>query len=208
MVHGHQRKCHSGTKTWVDTHNARNRRQNVTVHLIENIHYLYWNADITAFGPLRSIKGFPAHREVDGPIQFWLQYWKSCESKYPAAFDPSIVKTMIAVESSFKADARSRSSTATGLLQVTNSARRDLSGAKSRRGYRLVRNQIVSVEQTDLFDPLVNIAAATRWLAVKVTTMPAGNLKNTFNLLKAYYDWSDKGAAYAEKVLRPYDQSQ
>lgn len=206
VVRGHQRLCNSGTLTWVDAHNARNIKRTLKVHLVENIHFLYWNAKLDGYANLKTIKGFPAHHEIDIAIQFWIDYWKEQGLKFPHDFDPLIVKALIAIESRFDPRASARTSTATGLMQVTNTTRRDLSGQK-RNGYRLIKDQIVSVNLVDLKDPLINIAVGTRWLAAKVTQIPRGNTLNTFSLLKAYNQWNSEGDAYAKKVLDLYEQS-
>ncbi len=91
-------------------------------------------------------------------------------------------------------------------MQVTNTTRRELSGQK-RKAYRLVKDQIVSVSQVDLKDPVINIAAGTRWLAAKVLQIPGGNKLKPHNLIKAYNQWNEEGEAYAKKVLDLYEQS-
>ena len=70
-----------------------------------------------------------------------------------------------------------------------------------------MKDQIVSVSQVDLKDPVINIAAGTRWLAAKVLQIPGGNKLNTHNLIKAYNQWNEEGEAYAKKVLDLYEQS-
>ena len=132
IVHGYQRICHSGKPTWVNTHLARNKSKAKTIYLEENIWFLYWNADVDKYDELKGIKGFAAFHEVDIPIQFWLDYWRSQGLKYPRSFDPLIVKTMIAAESSFDPDAvtKDKRSTATGLLQITTTARQDMWGRR------------------------------------------------------------------------------
>lgn len=207
VVRGHRRTCHSGTRTWVDAHNAKNPKAGKTAYLKENIHYLYWNADLDDYEDLKAIKGFPAHHEIDAAILFWLDHWESQGLKFPDDLDPLVIKAMMAIESSFNPNTTSRRSTAAGLMQVTGTARRNLGGSKDKHGYRFIRNELVTVEQIDLKDPLVNVAAATRWLSAKFSAIPSGNVKNTFNMLKAYNDWSDDGAAYAEKVLQLYKKS-
>ena len=206
VVRGHQRICGSGTRTWVDAHNAKNPKRTKSALLAENIHYLYWNAELEDYDDLKAIKGFPAHHEIDVAIQFWIDHWKAQGLKFPSDFDPLVVKAIIAIESSFNPSAASRISTATGLMQVTNTTRRELSGQK-RKAYRLVKDQIVSVSQVDLKDPVINIAAGTRWLAAKVLQIPGGNKLNTHNLIKAYNQWNEEGEAYAKKVLDLYEQS-
>ena len=206
VVRGHERICHSGTRTWVDAHLAKNPGGNKSMHLKENLFYLYWRRKITPSVPINSIKGFPAHHEVDALIQFWIAYWQDQGLKFPDGFDPLIVKVIMAVESSFNVMAASKQSTAVGLMQVTGTARIDLSGRK-RDGFRYIRNQLISVSHTDLQDPLINIAVAIRWLAVKFAAIPKGNDRTVFNMLKAYNDWGPAGEAYAKRVLQLYERS-
>jgi soluble lytic murein transglycosylase-like protein len=193
VVRGHQRICGSGTRTWVDAHNAKNPKRTKSALLADNIHYLYWNAELEDY-------------ELDVAIQFWIDYWKAQGLKFPSDFDPLVVKAIIAIESSFNQSAASRISTATGLTQVTNTTRRELSGQK-RKADRLVKDQIVSVSKVDLKNPVINIAAGTKWLAVKFGAIPTENTRNTYNMLRAYNQWNEKGDAYAKKVLQLFEQS-
>lgn len=205
IVRGHNRTCHSGTKTWVDAHNAKNPARGKLVYLSENLSYLYWNADLKKYHDLKAIKGFPAHHELDALIQFWLDYWRLQGLKYPDDLDPLVVKAMVAYESSFNPSATSNQSTATGLIQMTNTARLDLSGRKLNGG-QYIKDQAVSITQADLKDPLINIAAAMRWLAAKYGSIPSRQEKTTFNLLQAYNSQKE-GTKYAEKIMQLYQQS-
>ncbi|MEQ1876938.1 MAG: transglycosylase SLT domain-containing protein, partial [Bdellovibrionia bacterium] len=120
VVRGHERICHSGTRTWVDTHIRRNRGAIPKILLIEIIHYLYWNSKKKS-ERVGKVFGFSENAELDAVIHFWLMYWKEQGLKFPAALDPLWIKTIIAVESSFEPQAKTKveGSSATGLIQIT-----------------------------------------------------------------------------------------
>ena len=48
-------------------------------------------------------------------------------------------------------------------------------------------------------DPVVAIAAGTRWLSYKYSKIPSGSEKNVFNMIKNYYSWNEDGQAYAKR---------
>jgi soluble lytic murein transglycosylase-like protein len=119
-----------------------------------------------------------------------------------------LIKTVIAVESRFIPTLRTKisGSSATGLMQVTNTTRRDLNGKSQDSQYNL-KNNYLDLEMTDLTDPVINIAAGVRWLSYKYTKPKTGAKNNLFNMLKGYYAWNNDGEAYAHKVLNLYNSS-
>lgn len=187
----------NGIKFFVKAHRRKNRGTKIVL-LPENILYLYWHADLD-YPPLGKVKGFAEYPELDSIIQFWLQYWEEAGLPFPKNLDPFIFKVMIAIESSFKtkADPRVKSSTAYGLMQITDTTRKD---AKN------LNDGIVDIERRDLEDPVVNIAVGIRWLSYKLTIIPKKEKKNLFNALRGYYHWRD-GEPYAKKVMALYHAS-
>lgn len=204
VVRGHERVCESGTKTWVDAHVRKNRGRK-TMYLSENILYLYWN-NKNKYQMLKGIKGFLAHHEIDSIIQFWLEHWKERGVTFPNGLTPLHIKALIAVESSFDSLAKSRSSTATGLMQILKTAIGPLAGRK-RKGWREVHDNYIAVTQEELKDPVVNIAAGIRWLGHKNYLLR--NHKNVTykEVIRDYHSRDKAGELYAKKVLKYYNDS-
>lgn len=196
----------NGIKYFVKAHIRKNRGKKVVL-LPENLLYLYWHGD-REYPNLGKIKGYAEFSELDSVIQFWLNFWKDEGLKFPKDLDPFLIKTIIAVESRFIPTERTKipGSSATGLMQVTDTTRRDLNGKSEDSKYN-VKDNFLDLEMTDLTDPVINIAAGIRWLSYKYTKPKTGAKKNLFNTLKGYYAWNDDGEAYAHKVLNLYNAS-
>lgn len=208
IVHGHERTCQSGTRTWVDTHIRRNRGSIPEILLIENIHHLYWGAK-EKFGSIGKVDGFPENSELDAVIHFWLGYWKAQGLKFPAGLDPLLIKTMIAIESSFDPSAKTKvkGSSATGLMQVTDETRRILSGRLNKKGYRELKSNYLEISKSDIQDPIVAVSAGTRWLAHKYSMIPKRAKKTLHNTIKNYHSWDSQGEVYGKSVEDLYQKS-
>jgi hypothetical protein len=209
IVKGHERICKSGTTTWVDAHIRKNKGRIKSGLLIENIYFLYWTSK-TKFLPLASILGFNQKGgEYDSAVQFWLDYWKSQGIKFPDDFDPLMIKALIALESSFNPNAKSKDpkSTASGLMQVTDQALRVLSGFPNAKEWIEARDHLVHVTKEEKNDPIVNIALGIRLLGHKYSQIPKGYLKNSRGALIGYNQWNKKGEAYADEILSMYEQA-
>jgi hypothetical protein len=196
----------NGIKYFVKAHLRKNRGKKIVL-LPENLLYLYWHGD-QEYPNLGKVKGYGEFPELDSVIQFWLNFWKEQGLKFPDDLDPFLIKTIIAIESRFRAAVRTNlpGSSATGLMQVTNTTRKDLNGKSEDSQYNL-KNNYLDLEMSDLTDPVINIAAGIRWLSYKFTKPKTGAKKNLFNMLKGYYYWNDDGEAYAHKVLNLYNDS-
>lgn len=207
VVHGHERTCHSGTRTWVDAHIRRNPGSNSQILLIENIHYLFWSSK-DDYRPIGKVHGFLENAELDAGIQFWIAYWKKQGLKFPTELDPLLVKTIIAIESSFKPQAitKAKGSSATGLMQITNETRGALSG-RPRKGYRELKSNYLELSRADVQDPIAAVAAGTRWLAHKYSMLPKRAEKTLHNTLKNYHSWDSQGESYARSVEELYQKS-
>ncbi len=207
IVRGHQRICHLGTKTWVDTHLRKNRGK-LDMFRKENLLYVYWNSK-RKYSKLKSIKGFKQDDgALDEPIQFWLEYWRKQGLQFPN-IDALLIKTLIAIESSFslKADPKIKNSSAYGLMQITDQTRRLLNGTPNKEGYREVRSEYITLSKEDLEDPMVSVAAGIRWLSHKYNALPKKAEKNLFNTIKYYHSWDKEGDKYAKEVLDLYEKS-
>ena len=206
-VREHQRTCKSGKVTIVHEHMAKNPAHTEHSHYLRsNLYYLFQNGKGN-YKPIGKICGFDEYEEVDPLIRFWLNYWESRGLSFPTDMEPKHVKALIAHESSFnpKAKAKSKRSKATGLMQVLNSTRSHLSGRADSSGWVEVKDEQIRITQDDLLDPLINVAAGTRWLAYKTSKIPKGKDKIIYNLLKNYNQWNAEGDKYAKKVLELYN---
>jgi hypothetical protein len=208
VVHAHERVCHSGTKTWVDAHVRKNRGKINPGLLVENLHYLFWNTK-KKFPPLNPIFGFKQGAEYDSLIQFWLIYWKSEGVQFPDDLDPLVIKTLIAIESSFNPKAKSKDpkSTASGLMQVTDQSLRVLGGFPNKAKWIEAREHLIHVTREDKLDPVVNIALGIRLLGHKFSQVPKRYSKNAKAALIGYHQWNKKGEAYADEILSLYRKS-
>ena len=147
-------------------------------------------------------------RGLDAVIQFWIAYWKKQGLKFPTELDPLLVKTIIAIESSFKPQAitKAKGSSATGLIQITNETRGALSG-RLKKGYRELKSNYLELSRADVQDPIAAVAAGTRWLAHKYSMLPRRAEKTLHNTLKNYHSWDSQGDSYARSVEELYRKS-
>ena len=208
IVHGHERVCHAGTKTWVDAHVRRNPGKIKPGLLVENIYFLFWSSK-KKYSPLNSIVGYKRGSEYDSLIQFWLDYWKSEGVQFPEDLDPLMIKALIAVESSFNPKAKSKDpkSTASGLMQVTDQSLRVLGGFPNKKKWIESRDHLIHVTKDDKLDPVVNIALGIRLLGHKFSQVPKRYPKNARGALIGYHQWNKEGEAYADDVLSRYKKS-
>ena len=206
VVRGHYRTCKSGTVTWVDAHLRKNRGRK-TMYLQENLLYLYWN-NKKKYPKLNAIKGYSGNHDLDPVIQFWLEYWGQKFKQFPK-IDPLLIKALIAKESSFdsKADPKVSHSSAYGLMQIVDKARKSLTGKIKSS----VTQDYITVSRKDLEDPVVNIAVGTRWLVVKYFNVRARKIKGdpVHNTVKAYYGSNkrEENEKYLSDVLKLYNSS-
>ena len=206
-VHGYERICESGTKTWVDPHNAKNPKRKVAIYHGSNLLYLYWHADLGQLPAVNPVADFGDFHELDPLIQFWLAYWQSQGLDFPIGMNALVVKALIAVESGFNPSRIAGPTGGRGLMQMLKGSIRTLRGVKDKFGYREVKNQCMVISPDDVLNPVINIAAGTRWLAHKyalIRTLPA---KTLFNTLKNYNQNNEEGEEYARRVLDLYNES-
>ncbi len=111
--------------------------------------------------PKPNLLGRPNGNKFDLLIAGWTQYWN--EVFQPATpLPPNLVKALISTESDFKVTAKvlaSEKNWARGLMQVTDQT---LSILKDEKGE--LKDYLVNVDQGDIHDPNLNIAAGIRWL--------------------------------------------
>lgn len=201
VVKGHRRVCASGTTTWVDAHTRRNRGE-IVMYLFENLQFYYWN-NTNKYSKINAIKGFPGHHNLDSVIQFWLHYWHSKGVKFPTGLEPLHIKALIAAESSFNPKARTKTTSATGLMQVLKTALRSLKGIE-KNNWREVRNNYIRVSSKELEDPVVNIAVGIRWLGHKFYLLRNHSKKGVRETIRDYHSRNKAGEIHADKVLKFY----
>lgn len=208
VVQGHKRICSSGTATWVDAHIRRNRGKIRPGLLKENIWFLFWNSK-KKYPALPPISGYHKGAEFDGPIQFWLEFWKDRGVSFPGDLDPLMIKAMIAVESSFSPGitTKIKGSTAAGLMQVTDQALRVMGGFPNKEKWIEMKENLVHVEKRDKLDPVINIALGIRLLGHKYGQLPKNWGKNARSAIQSYYSRGKGGQDYADKVLGIYEKS-
>lgn len=209
VVHAHKRVCQSGTVAWVHAHVRKNRGRISAGLLKENIHYLFWKSK-KKYPDLNPIDGYGNKgAEYDELIQFWLEYWKLEGVEFPEKLDPLLIKALIAVESTFDPEAKSKAkgSTASGLMQVTNQMVRVLGGFPNQDDYIEQRKALIHVKNEDKLNPVVNVALGIRLLGHKYSKIPKKNEKNLYNTVKSYHSWDKEGDIYAKEVVSKYEKS-
>ena len=175
------------------------------MYLEENLLFLYWN-NKSWYETINAVKGFPPYHEIDPIIQFWLDYWKQQGIKFPEGLTPLHIKVLIAVESSFKVTARTKTTSAVGLMQLLKGARNSIAGSIDVKNNE-VKDHHIYVTELQLEDPIINIAVGTRWLAHKFYLIRNHKDKSLKKTLKFYHSNDDAGERYAEKILELYNQS-
>ncbi|MCX6110187.1 MAG: lytic transglycosylase domain-containing protein [Proteobacteria bacterium] len=148
-----------------------------------------------------------ASNELDQVIEFWLEYWQSQGLEFPPGMNALVVKALIAVESGFNASRVAGPTGGRGLMQMLKGSIRTLRGVKDKYGYREIKNQCMVISPDEVLNPVINIAAGTRWLAHKYALIRALPAKTLFNTLKNYNQNNEEGEEYARRVLDLYNKS-
>lgn len=119
-------------------------------------------------------------------IAGWTKYWNDV-LKPDDKLDPNLVKALIATESGFDNEAKIKAGRkagyARGLMQVTDWALEILKDEKGE-----LRDHLVDLDQKDMADAELNIAAGIRWLHRKRETASAK--------LKRKASWTEAAADY------------
>ena len=133
---------------------------------LQEIARLYFKSLKGGLGSARL--GYSQGNKFDELIRGWTRYWND-------VFDPNVpldadlVKALIATESGFRAQSKTRAGKragwARGLMQVTDWTQRILSDEEGE-----LSDHLVNIDQSDLLDPNANIAAGIRWLFRKQET--------------------------------------
>ena len=124
--------------------------------------------------------------KYDKIIAGWTKYWNEVLAP-DEPLDPNLVKALIATESGFDREAKIRAGKKAGwtrgLMQVTDWALEILKDEKGE-----LRDHLIDLDQKDMTDAPLNIAAGVRWLHRKRETASA-KLKRTATWLEAAADY-------------------
>jgi len=100
--------------------------------------------------------------KYDHVIAFWVEYWNR-EFNIKSNITVGLVKTLMMSESTFgkmaTAKTHNKSGTAIGLLQLTDYTLKLIQSSSKE-----LRNHRFKITREDLFDPVVNVVVAVRWL--------------------------------------------
>jgi hypothetical protein len=105
--------------------------------------------------------GFKRGNDFDHLIRGWTRYWNEVIGAQDP-LDPDLVKALIATESRFNPKARPPGKSprrARGLMQITSDTREILASETGE-----LKDFLVNVDDKELDDPNLNIAAGIRWL--------------------------------------------
>jgi len=210
VVKRHAKISMNGIKYYVRAHIRKNRGKKLIL-LPENLLYLYWHGEHN-HTPIGIVKGFNEYPELDSVIRFWLNFWKEQGLTFPEDMSPFIIKVIIAKESSFRPNIRTRDlkSSATGLMQILQSTLYRLEGIPDNRKRIEVRDHYLQLKLPDLTDPIINIAAGIRWLSHKYYLLKTDKKiknKDLYATIKYYHQWNKLGEEYANEVFKLYNDS-
>jgi len=139
--------------------------------------------------------------KYDEVIAGWTKYWNEVLSPNEP-LDPNLVKALIATESGFDREAKVRAGKkagwARGLMQVTDWALEILKDEKGE-----LRDHLIDLNQQDMTDASLSIAAGIRWLHRKRETASA-KLKRPATWLEAAADYK----SYLEQWRNDPDHKQ
>jgi hypothetical protein len=112
--------------------------------------------------PSKQTLGYSQGNKFDELIRGWCTYWNEIFSS-SNPLDPNLVKALIATESGFRAGIKIKDGKgqghATGLMQITDTTQEILGDENGE-----LKDHYVHVEQKELTNPCLNIAAGVRWL--------------------------------------------
>lgn len=148
--------------------------------------------------------GYKYGNNYDELIRGWTKFWN--ETLRPSVpLDPNLVKALIATESSFYANAKTkvkrREKVAHGLMQVTGETLKYLADEKGE-----LRDHLVNLTKKDLYIPTTNIAAGIRWLFHKKDLMERNGKKVTWDTAVAKYKSYPASSPKLKKFHEFYNQ--
>jgi hypothetical protein len=115
-------------------------------------------------------------------IKGWSTFWNDT-LQLEDPLDPRLIKALIASESNFNVNPKNPR--AKGLMQITETARKALGGFKDE-----LKDHLIHIDKKDILDPVLNIAAGTRWLAHK-KAFASKKLKRSATWIEAVAAYKD-----------------
>jgi len=157
-VKEHPRKTDSG-KTSVEGHCRKNPKNKDVIKAAELLKIAKEHFNNLSIMPNPKEMNFPKGSKYDSIIAGWCQYWnETLNPKTP--LDPNTVKALIATESGFEPEpAVPPGHMAIGIMQLMPQTIKYIS-VNSKE----LRNHYIEITVDDAKDPVINIAAGTRWL--------------------------------------------
>lgn len=186
-VSAHPRRSKSNKIAIVDGHCRINRSKKDQIYSDEMLLISTKHFEKVKVLPTKDNLGYSRlGNKYDSLIGGWTKYWN--EVLKPAEpLDSNLVKALIATESSFKKEediyAGKRAGKARGLMQVTDWALEILSDEKGE-----IKNHLVNIDQKEMYEPSLNIAAGVRWLFRKKETA-SSKLKRKATWMEAAADY-------------------
>jgi hypothetical protein len=158
----HPMKTKKGNVTTRHGHCAKNKsgRDQIYPDELELIAAKYFS-NLTG-PPANKFLGFSQGNKFDNLIRGWSSYWNELFGKVNP-IDPDLIKALIASESGFRASIKIKDGkgqgNATGLMQVTDATCKILGDETGE-----LKDHFVNVDENELTNPNLNIAAGVRWL--------------------------------------------
>ena len=186
-------KEHYRKGTCVKNRSGKDILYNDEIYLIANSYFSKLGKNVS-----KNTLGNPRANRFNHLIEGWTQYWNDIfKPKIP--LDPDFIKALIISESSFnprsKNFASKRAGYAFGLMQVTEQTVKFLAGHRKE-----IRNHFLYIDQKDLFDPVINIAAGIRGLFRKkeIANAKLGDASwlETIRFYKGYPTMNGRGVRY------------
>jgi hypothetical protein len=159
-----------------------------------------------------ALSGPPSNRTLNYPqgnkfnkyIRGWCKYWNEVFN-LKNKLDPDLVKALIATESSFKSSIKIKDSKgqghATGLMQVTDATKKILCNENGE-----LKDHLVNINQKELKNPNLNIAAGIRWLFRKneIASSRLGREADWFETIMLYKGYKNINEPQMQKLLDLY----
>lgn len=154
----HPRKTDSG-KTSVEGHCRKNPKNKDMLDPQEILQIAQQHFKSLKVMPSPNDLKFPEGNKYDSIIAGWCQYWNEVMSP-ETLIHPNIVKALIATESGFSSEPiGAKGHKAIGIMQLMPQTLKYLSLSGKE-----INNHFIELSTEDAKNPVVNIAAGTRWL--------------------------------------------
>jgi hypothetical protein len=200
----HPMKTKTGKITTRHSHCAKNpsKKDQIYSDELEYIANKYF--DSLSGPPSNKTLGYPQGNKFDKLIRGWCKYWNDIFG-LKDTIDPNLVKALIATESGFRSGIRIKDGTgqghATGLMQVTYATQKILCDENGE-----LKDHLVNIDQKELRDPNLNIAAGIRWLFRKkeIASSRFGREASWIETIMLYKGYKNINNRQMKKLLNLY----